>query len=547
MFQKLLGLLLLSFYLQPSLIFAQERIELIRANELEGSVINGKNVRILKGNVALKQGNITVFCETAYQYYEQNQVEAFEKVRITQGDSFSVSGDKLYYDGNTKIAQIRGKEVVLKDSKATLYSQFVDYDMGNKMLKYFNGGRVVDAENTLTSDIGYYYINQKVFTFKNNVVLKNPQYTMNCDTLIYNAGTKIVNFKGPTKIVSKDGTLYAEKGYYNTVTKQSSFEGRSKMDYKDYSISADILDYNQFTGKGVARRKVVINSFKDSTIVEGELAYYDRIKGYSKVYANALMKNKFENDTLYLKADTLITINDSINGNRKIFAYHNVRIYHKMMQAKCDSLIFNLTDSLLYFYKDPVLWSSGSQVLADTIWLKMKQGRINKMHLRKNAFVISSDSLGNFNQVKGRNMLTHFNDSSRIEKIDVKGNGESVYFALEGDTSLIGMNKVQCSDMTVRFKGKKVKTIVFQKKPEATFFPPKEISDPDRRLKGFRWRITEQPTRPMVLEKQNYTGIEIPLILSKHILSEPGLNKTDKPLSRKEKKAIKKSEKNKLF
>ncbi len=509
--------------------FAQERVELIRANELEGAQINGRNVRILKGDVALRQGNAIVYCETANQYYEQNEVEAFTNVRIVQGDSLSLTGDKLFYDGNKKIAQMRGNEVILKDKKATLYTQFVDYDMANKTMTYFNGGRLVDGENTLTSENGFYQMNQKLFTFTKNVVLKNPQYTMYCDTLLYNSGTRIAYFHGPTKIISKDGTLYSEAGEYNMVTKLANFHGRSKMDYKDYTISAERLNYNQFTGKGLAKRGVIINSFKDSSIVEGELAYYDRKKGYSKVYANALMKHMFGGDTLFLKADTLISINDSITGNRKVLAYHNVKVYHKQMQAKCDSLIYNLSDSLLYFFKDPVMWSSGSQVLADTIWLRLKRQKINRMYLRRNAFLISRDSIGDYNQVKGKNMLAYFNDSTRIERIDVKGNGESIYFALEGDTSLIGMNKVICSDMTVKFKGKKVKTITFLKKPDAVFIPPHEIQEPETRLKGFRWRITEMPTRQNIVVKKDYSAIDIPLILSKELRMETPAPKEEKP------------------
>ncbi len=534
-------LFFLFIFLYSFSIFAQqERIELISANELEGIVVNGRNARVLTGNVALKQGGTIIYCQKAFHYFEQNEMEAFENVRITQGDSFSVTGDKLFYNGNTKLAQIRGREVVIKDNKATLYTQFADYDMANKSLIYYNGGRVVDNENTLTSEEGTYKLNEKLFTFKKNVVLKNPQYTMTCDTLLYNSGTRIAYFRGTTKIISKEGVLYAEKGQYNTITKLILFQGRSRMDYKDYTISADVLDYNQFTGKGIARNGVEIKSFRDSTIVLGELAYYDRFKGYSKVYANALMKNKFGDDTLYLQADTLISINDTLTGNRKVLAYHNVHVYHSQMQAKCDSLVYNMSDSLLYFYQDPVLWSSGSQILADSIWIKMKNQKINKMYLRKNAFLISTDSLKNFNQVKGRNMLAYFNDSTRIERIDVKGNGESIYFALEGDTSLLGMNKVQCSDMTVRFQGKKVKTITFLKKPDAVFIPPHEIAEPDRRLKGYRWRISEQPTLDQIKAKKDYSGIVIPLILPKEIQAASS-KKEEKKLSRKEKKEKRKT------
>ena len=117
----------------------------------------------------------------------------------------------------------------------------------------------------------------------------------------------------------------------------------------------------------------------------------------------------------------------------------------------------------------------------------------------------------------------------------MKGNGESIYFALEGDTSLVGMNKVFCSDMTVRFVGKKVKTITFLKKPDAIFIPPHEILEPEKRLKGFRWRKAEEPQLLSVLAKTDYSGVEIPLVLP-HEIQTDSLKIKEKDSSRKDKR-----------
>ena len=47
-----------------------------------------------------------------------------------------------------------------------------------------------------------------------------------------------------------------------------------------------------------------------------------------------------------------------------------------------------------------------------------------------NSFVISQDSMTNFNQIKGRKMTAFFDEKS-ISHVIVLGNGESLYYALE--------------------------------------------------------------------------------------------------------------------
>ena len=91
-------------------------------------------------------------------------------------------------------------------------------------------------------------------------------------------------------------------------------------------------------------------------------------------------------------------------------------------------------------------------------------------------------------------MIARF-DSSRIDNIDVTGNGESIYYLLdEGDSILMGLNKMICSDMFIRFgMDNELSDITFYKNPEARLIPPHEIQFEDTRLDGFSWRLQEKP------------------------------------------------------
>jgi lipopolysaccharide export system protein LptA len=486
-------------YSSAQQLFAQteEKVFLERADELVGE--SEKGIKKVIGNVVFRQKGTVLYCDSAYQDVAANALETFGHVRIVQGDSVTITGDKGYYDGNTRQAKMRGN-VVLVDKTMTLYTEQLDYDMNASLAYYFGGGRIIDGENTLTSQKGYYDTRTKLFSFKEDVKLINPQYTLDSDTLQYSSTSKIAYFKGPTDITSKTGKLFTTNGQYNTISQASNFTARTTIDYDKYTLTGDSVYYDKQNEYGLARRNVVLFAKEDSTVVEGDIGRYNGKTGISKVYGNAVMKNIVSGDTLYLTADTLVSVDDTVNKTRRLFAYHDVKIFKSDLQGKCDSLLYNFTDSTIYFFRDPVLWTTGNQMLADSIHIQMANNKLDKMFLKTNAFVISEDTLVNYNQLKGRSMTAYFNKDSKIDRVFVDGNAESLYFALgEGDTLLMGMNKMECAKMLIRFSENKVSTIKAITTPDAVFIPPHEIEEPARRLKGFAWRKEERPVRADVL------------------------------------------------
>jgi hypothetical protein len=111
--------------------------------------------------------------------------------------------------------------------------------------------------------------------------------------------------------------------------------------------------------------------------------------------------------------------------------------------------------------------------------------------------MITQNEKKQLNQIKGRDMIAKFTDNS-VQNVDVNGNGESVYFVLDS-LDFIGMNKVECSDMVLRFAdSNQLSTITFIRDPIARFVPPHEIEEPDTKLPGFAWRLDEKPGRGFV-------------------------------------------------
>lgn len=476
----------------------QEKITLVQAGSLQGR--EGKEAYVkLKDNVIFKQGEMFLYCDSAFQYAKSNYVEAFGHVRLVQGDTLNLTCSKLEYDGNTKQAKAIGN-VILVDKQTILKTNTLNYDRELQNVSYFSGANISDKGNILTSKIGVYNTGTKIFTFKKDVHITNPAqgFLLDADTLQYNSLTRISTFRGETKITTKDGVIKSKEGSYNTATSVMYFGGRAQVFSGDNTISGNKIDYEEKSTFGVVTGDVKIENKKDSITVLGQLAKYTGKNGYSIVSGNPLMYQVAGKDTLFLKADTLVSINDTVNKIKLLKAYFHVKLFRNDMQAICDSLVYNFYDSSIYLFRNPVLWNGKNQLVADSIWMIQKNGKMDAMHMHVNAFVISKDTIDNFNQIKGRQITAYFNNN-HISKIMVEGNAESIFHALEGEKKVMGVNKAEAGSIVVLFKDDKLNTITYVTKPNAVFIPPHELKPEDSRLKGFKWRMKDRPTRTDVI------------------------------------------------
>ncbi|HNP94488.1 MAG TPA: OstA-like protein [Cyclobacteriaceae bacterium] len=494
----------------------QRRVKLKKADNLYGSIKDGQRYDRLIGNVVFVQNNTTIYCDSAHFFKSDNRVEAFGKIHIIEGDSVDVTSNGLSYDGNDRIAHLRKNVVFTKLGLATLYTDFLDYYRNKNEARYFNGGKLVDSTNVLTSIKGYYDVNTNMASFKRDVVGVNDEYTLNSDTLQYNSRTKVIFFRDHTIIKDKEGgTAVYESGFYDTSKKQSSLN-RGEIETQSYKLNGDKYFLNDLRKFYKAKGNVVMTSKEENLIIYGDDGDYDRKAGITKVYGNAyLAKIADDNDTLFLTADTLVSVESPDPAKKKLLAYHNVKIFKSDLQGIADSVVYVAHDSILYFFNDPVLWTEENQMTADSIRMLITNKTIDKIFLVNNSFVVSEDSLSHFNQIKGRKMTAIF-DGKAINHVDVMGNGESIYYALqelekksEGQDSvqtiavLTGMNKIICSNMKINFKEGKVNNISFYVRPDASFIPPHEIREGDKKLRGFVWRKKEKPEKEDVVKSKS--------------------------------------------
>jgi lipopolysaccharide export system protein LptA len=502
------GIILL-FYTVLISGFAQNTVNLKQADQLRGGVKDGERFDRVLGNVIFVQGRTTIYCDSALFYRSKNSVEAFGRVRITDGDSVTITANRAEYDGNTRIAKLRNNVIFRKLATATLYTNFLDFDRIKNEAFYFNGGRLVDSINVLTSRKGYYAVNSNMASFKTDVNVVNPDYTMKSDSLQYNSQSKVIYFRTETTVVDKENNTFVyEGGEYDTKIKQSDLK-QGQAESQSYTLTGKKLSLDDRLKIYRVKGNVVMTHKEENLAIYGEDAVLDKRKNIAKVYTNAyLTKVTEEGDTLFMTADTLVSIDSDDPAKKRLLAYKNVKIFQRDIQGVADSLEYRQADSTMFFYGAPVLWTNGNQMTADSISMLIENNTISKIFLTSNAFVISIDTLKNFNQIKGRKMTALFRDK-QLHRVIVQGNGESIYFALEDETNvLMGMNKILCSNITIRFEDSRVNNLSFYVKPDADFIPPHELKKDDMLLPGFSWKADVRPTRSDITQPAKTPGIK---------------------------------------
>ncbi len=471
---------------------ANNRIQIVNADRL----IKTKDSQAQKfiGNVQLSHQEVKLFCDSAYLFLDSNRLHAYSRVRIIQGDSLSLKGDTLYYIGNNKLARMRGN-VIMNDRDLRLTTSSLKYNLADSVGSYSNGAKITSSRNSnvLTSKVGLYFSNARVLEFRDSVVLTNPQYVMNSDTLTYNTLSEQAYFSGPTTIVSDSNLIYTENGWYDTRNDLASLTDSSYILADGQKLEGDSLFYNRGSGVGEVFRNIRITDTTNNFIIYGHYGWHNEKTNRSLITDSLLLVQTFEEDSLYLHADSAIIEEDSLE-NQKIHAFHHVKFFKKDMQGASDSLVFNQLDSTISMYYDPILWSDQNQLYADFIKVKTESGAIRSMLLDQNAFLISEADTNGYNQIKGTTMTALF-DSNRLETLHVVGNAQSVYFVGEEGKKPIGMNHAVCSEMTINIQENKVEQITFREQPDAVLYPMHRINPKVRQLQGFKWEYDRRPNK----------------------------------------------------
>lgn len=452
----------------------------------------GEDIERLIGRVVLRQDSTWFYCDSAYLNEKLRDFEAFGNVHIKVSDTLHIYGDRLKYKGESREAEMFD-HVKLVDDTTVLLTEYLIYYRLQHLAMYPDSGTIASGQNILMSKKGFYHSQRKEFYFSRNVELRNPEYTIKTDTMTYNTRSEIAWFYSPTYIYTDESTIYSEWGWYNTRTDQSQLEKNNRISGEGQTIEAGWLRYNRDTGYGEAQHDVMISDTANRMMITGETGRIWEDEGHSYVTGKALGISYDTEDSLFMHSDTLFLFFDKDRKAREMRAYFGTRFYRSDIQGVCDSLVYLAADSTLRMYKEPALWSGKNQLTADSIYIIIANQKLDSLIMFNSAFIISNDTLKNFNQVKGKNMVGYFVENE-LNKIFVDGNAQTVYWVREDDGTLIGINLSQSSTMAIKLEDNSVKGISYFSTPKEVMYPEKELPKEEAVLKGFKWLNLLRPT-----------------------------------------------------
>ena len=464
---------------------AKSKVYLLHSDVLKKSPLNpDPDAQILVGNVTFRHDSVYMYCDSACFYEKTNSLEAFDNVKMVQGDTLFLYGDYLFYDGNTQIAQVRNN-VRMENKNTTLLTDSLNYDRIYNLGYYFDGGTLMDEENVLTSEWGEYSPATKQSVFNYDVKLVNPKFTLTSDTLRYNTASKIANIVGPSDIDSDNNHIYSELGFYNTQIGQAELLNRSVLTNEGKQLTGDSLFYDRVKGYGEAFDNVLFNDTINKNMLTGDYCYYNELTKYAIATQKAVAVDYSQGDSLFMHADTLqmVTV-DSVY--REIKAYYGVRFYRIDMQGVCDSMQFNTRDSVLYMYTEPVLWNEQYQLYGDTIAIYMNDSTIEYAHVIQFAFAAQHVDSSYYNQLKGNDLKAYF-EGQAVHQIDVAGNAESIFYPLEKDGAKVGMNETKSGFLTIWVKDNKLDKLKIWPSPVGSMTPIPDLKPDQKMLKDFYW------------------------------------------------------------
>ncbi len=489
------------------------------------------SAKLLTNNAQFEHDGAILNCDTAWLYDKENRMDASGHIVITKGDSITVTGGKLQYDGKTKMATLQNS-VTCTEKDMVLTTNLLTYDVGNGIANYYDGGKIVNKENTLTSKNGHYYSATKDLAFHYDVELTNPDYKMKSDTLRYNTISKTAFFLGPSIIISKTDYIYCENGWYDTDKEKAQFSINALLVTSQQKLTGDSLFYDRNKKEGRAFRNVRLIDTSQKSVIFGGYAEFKQEKSEAVVTIDPVYARIVDNDTLFIAADTLYH-RDLDSVDNFLNAYHHVKIFKSDLQAMADSASLNTKDSLLQLFKNPMLWSARSQATSKLMKVYIGKNTVNGFKLESNAFLIQQvDSLDEdkFNQLTGRS-IEGFMRNDTMRKVVIIGNAEALYY-LKNKKAIAGLNKTTTSEINMWFKNGDIDRVTLKPQVDGKVTPIKDVDKESARIKGFNWQYNKRPK-----SKQELHSMKKEIIKTETIKEDPKNTQTkNEPKKPKKKK-----------
>jgi len=412
---------------------AQNIITLQRFESAQVTTVKGERIRKIY-NARMSLGDVTIVCDSAWQYLNRNELQAFGNIQIDTSTE-NIWADTLYYYTDQDLSKLRGR-VIIKQDSTLLFGEKVNYNFFTKVAYFQEGIRLEDDQGVLTALQGTYFQNQDSAIFRNQVQIADTAQYAEGDSLFINREREYLQL------------------YSNVFVVDSTNNGLLTGDY----LEADSTGRRYVLGNGYLR-----NIDSDST----------------------------SSDTTHIYAQELLMIeNDSTST---ISGYNEVSVWSVNFSSLSDSLFFNSETELFELDGRPNAWHKNIQLSGPFISVQMDSSQVKELRSFVGAFAVQEDSsTGRLHQLKGDSLFAFF-DSGSVSQILMYQNSEILYHTKNDADEPDGAME-SASPKTILFFINGELTQAKMEKNDGLFLPEYD-GIVSRRLDGFKWNPELRPQK----------------------------------------------------
>ncbi len=433
-----------------------DTVDVLWADNVTRFVRDGQPIQELTGNVRLRQKEIFLWADKVTRFLSRDESLLEGNVVIAQlGDT--LFSDKVRYDSNLKIGHATGN-VRLSDGEVLVFAPSAVYFSEEKRTIFDENVRLVDSVTVLTSLNGEYFSEEKRAEFFGEVVLEEDRTYMESDSVSYYRETEV------------------SEGYGRVFIERIGDEADDEATARPDSTTR--------------------------TFLFGDYVYNDNRVGYSRIEGDALLiqlrKDSLgvDSDSLVMKAASMEAIRD--DSLQRLIAVDSVKIWRSDFSALADSAVYDRIsrDSMPVFeenrlFNEPLAWFELYQLSGDTLRATARDGRIDTLFVRTNAFAAFRDTVTNrINQLKGQHLVGLFEQDS-LKTLSVGPQAEWIFFR-QKDEGEIGAAKTSGDRIRLDFAKGALDAISVYEGIQGEYYVGSLIPEPFE-LNGYRWLPERKP------------------------------------------------------
>lgn len=413
---------------------AQERVNIIRADQGGAIVIDNQPVRTLTGNVIISTSDMVMEADSVYQFTEQDRLQAFNVQIETENEM--IWADTIYHDTQRDFSELRGR-VVIESEQNTLFSEAID--------------------------------------------VLHP-----LDLALFNV---------PVRFEDEEGVLTASSGFYNQYTDNAFFRGDVQLTDSTQYLEADSLYMNRSQQFYELHSRVYADDFEEKATLAGRYLRADS-SGYRLLTGDAwlMQLNEEETDTTHLLAEKIeLQETDTVSY---MDAFDNVRIWSPRFSAVSDTAHYRDDIEQFILTSSPKLWQKNIQLTGPTIEAYSEDDEIRFLSSYPRPIAVQEDTVtGRLHQMAGDTLHAYFEDGV-VDRIVVFDNSEIIFHQRDEDDEPDGLIELAAvGSSTLFFLDGDFDFFRAEQNIDGSYLP-EDPANIERTLNNFSWDPDLKPGRP---------------------------------------------------